>query len=217
MEPANKGQKYPAEVLTQEEVRRLIRACSGCAPTGVRNRALIAVLYRAGLRVSEGLDLRPKDVDREAGVVRVLHGKGDKARTVGMDPEAFALLERWLDRRAALGINGHATVFCTLKGGRLSSSYVRQLLPRLARKAGVEKRVHAHGLRHTMAAELRREGVDIEIIRRQLGHTSLATTARYLQHLEPGAVIETMATRTWDARRTAMITHCVAPLPHPPK
>lgn len=191
--------KRPIEILTPEEVRELIRACSGRAPTGIRNRALIAVLYRAGLRIAEALDLHPKDLDRKAGTIRVLHGKGDKARTVGMDPEAFALVERWLDTRAGRGINGRATVFCTLKGGRLKSQYVQVLLPRLARKAGVEKRVHAHGFRHTMAAELRREGVDIEIIRRQLGHSSLATTARYLQHLAPEAVRETMAARSWDA------------------
>lgn len=191
--------KRPIEILTPEEVRKLIRACSGRAPTGIRNRALIAVLYRAGLRIAEALDLYPKDLDREHGTIRVLHGKGDKARTVGMDPEAFALVERWLDARAARGINGRAPVFCTLKGGHLKHSYVQVMLPRLARKAGVEKRVHAHGFRHTMAAELAREGVAVNVISKQLGHSSIATTARYLDHVAPEAVVETMAARTWDA------------------
>jgi site-specific recombinase XerD len=193
------SRKRPIEILTRAEVWALIKVCSSRYPTGIRNRALIAVLYRAGLRLAEALDLRPKDLDREQGTIRVLHGKGDKARTVGMDPEAFALVERWLDARAARGINGRATVFCTLRGGHLKHSYVQALFPRLARKAGVEKRVHAHGFRHTMAVEMRREGVDIEIIRRQLGHTSLEMTARYLQHLAPEEVVEAMTARSWDA------------------
>lgn len=195
--PANAGKRYPAEVLTPDEVRRLMRAPSSRAPTGVRNRALIVVLYRAGLRVAEALALMPKDIDRDAGSVRVLHGKGDKARTVGMDPEAFALLERWLDVRAARGINGRAPIFCTLGGGQLKSAYVRALLPRLAAKAGIDKRVHAHGLRHTMAAEMRAEGQDIGVISKALGHSSIATTARYLDHVAPVAVIDAMRTRPW--------------------
>ena len=69
--------------------------------------------------------------------------------------------------------------------------------PRLARKAGLEKRVHAHGFRHSHAAQLRAEGVDIGIISKQLGHQSIATTARYLDHIAPLAVIDTMRKRVW--------------------
>ena len=189
--------KYPPEILTNEEVCALLSACSTKAPTGVRNRALIAVLYRGGLRISEVLDLAPKDIDARKGAIRVLHGKGDRARTVGLDAGALALLQRWLDVRSGLGVNGRCPVFCTLKGAPLSDAYVRRLLPRLARKAGIEKRVHAHGLRHTHAAQLRAEGIDIGIISRQLGHASIGTTARYLDHIAPLAVIETMQKRDW--------------------
>lgn len=195
-----KGQKFPPEILSPDEVQRLLRAPSGRAPTGIRNRALVVVLYRSGLRCAEALDLMPKDIDRETGALRVLHGKGDKSRTVGMDPGAFAILERWLDVRDARGIGGKAPVFCTLAGGPLSGAYVRALLARLGKKAGIEKRVHAHGLRHTMAAELRAEGVDIGLISKQLGHASIATTARYLDHVAPTEVIEVMAARTWRAK-----------------
>src|SRR5664279_3617008 len=114
--PGNKGRKFPAEVLTEAEVASLLRACSSKAPTGIRNRALIAALYRGGLRISEALALFPKDVDATAGTITVLHGKGDKRRTIGLDAGAFAVLARWLDRRAALGINGRYRIFCTLKG-----------------------------------------------------------------------------------------------------
>ena len=189
--------KYPVETLTNEEVTRLIKACSNRAPTGIRNRAMIVVLYRGGLRIAEVLALLPKDLDSESGTVRVLQGKGGKARTIGMDPVAFSVLDRWLEVRAKRGINGRSPLFCTLNGRPMSRDYVRALLPRLARKAGIEKRVHAHGLRHTHAAQLAAEGVPLNIIQRQLGHSNAATTSRYLDHIAPQQVIEAMRDRTW--------------------
>ncbi len=198
LEPSNKGQRYPAEVLAPDEVRALLRACSSRAPTGIRSRALLVVLYRGGLRISEALALKLKDLDGAAGTIRVLHGKGDRARTVGLDPTAFSVVERWLDHRAALGINSRALLFCTLRGKPLATAYVRTLLPRLAKRAGIEKRVHAHGLRHTHAAELAREGVPVNVIQAQLGHSSLATTDRYIRHLAPEELIKVMRERTWE-------------------
>lgn len=197
MVPANKGKRFPPEILIPDEVKRLINACSRRAPTGIRNWAMVGMMYRAGLRISETLALRPKDIDRDAGTVRVLHGKGDKSRTVGVDVTALALLDRWMDKRAAMGIKPGAPVFCTLAGAQMSSAYIRVLLPRLGRKAAISKRVHAHGLRHTMAAELRAEGTDIAIISKQLGHSSIATTAKYLDHIAPQQVIDTMRQREW--------------------
>lgn len=196
-QPANAGRRYPAEILTADEVRAVIRACSGRSASGIRNRALITVLYRGGLRIAEALSLYPKDVDREAGTVTVLHGKGDKRRTVGLDPGAFAQLERWMDKRAELDLNGRQPLFCTLGGGAMKSSYIRMLLPRLAAKAGVERRVHAHGLRHAHAGELAMEGMPLHLIRDQLGHSSLATTDRYLRQIAPTQLVKAMQTRTW--------------------
>jgi site-specific recombinase XerD len=114
-----------------------------------------------------------------------------------MDPAAFALLERWMDRRRALGLSGRRPVFCTLAGEPLDSSYVRRLLPRLAAKAGVEKRVHPHGLRHAHAAELAAEGVPVNVVQQQLGHGSLATTDRYLRHIAPAERVAAMRAREW--------------------
>ena len=110
---------------------------------------------------------------------------------------AGAFVERWLEVRSELGMNGTYPIFCTLAGARMGDAYIRVLLPRLGRKAGIEKRVHAHGLRHTHAAQLRVEGVDIGIISKQLGHRSIATTAHYLDHIAPQQVIEAMRTRVW--------------------
>jgi site-specific recombinase XerD len=161
-------------VLSEPEAIALIRACSARAPTGIRNRALIAVLWRCGLRISEALALEPRDVNPEVSTIRVRHGKGDKSRTVGVDVQTAALLQRWLDRRRTLRVGAWAPVFCTLRGGRVDTSYVRRLLPRLARKGGVDRRVHA------------------------LGHSSLAVTDRYLRDVAPMHVIETMRARRWD-------------------
>ncbi len=197
-EPANKGQTFPPEILTPDEVRALINAASNRAPTGIRNRALIAIMYRGGLRLAEALALRPKDLDVDRGSVTVLHGKGDRHRVVGLDPGAFAIVTRWLDGRAARGIGGRAPLFCTLQGNPLHQSYVRTTLPRLAKRAGIEKRVHPHGLRHTHSFELMMEGVPVPVIQQQLGHASLATTDRYLRHIVPKDVVETMQRREWE-------------------
>lgn len=194
-EPGNKGKKYPAEPLARSEVEALIKTCSKRAPTGVRNAALISLLWRSGLRISEALSLKPKDIDTERQSLRVLFGKGQKSRTVGLDSLAAASIGRWLDRRAQLGINGHAPLFCTLKGKTVRANYVRELLPRLARRAGIEKRVHPHGLRHTFAFELANERMPIHYIQAALGHSSLATTDRYIRHVAAADVVEMMAGR----------------------
>ena len=82
-------------------------------------------------------------------------------------------------------------------GGGLAQSYVRQLLPRLAKHAGIQKRVHAHGLRHSFAAGLMAEGVPVNVISAALSHSSVATTAVYLDHIQPQAVVDTLTAREW--------------------
>ena len=195
--PPNKGHKYPAEPLTEAEVAALLRQCSARAPTGVRNRAMLVVMYRGGLRIGETLALFPKDVDRDAGTVRILSGKGKKARVVGLDPAAFAFIERWLDVRKRHRLTGRKPLFCTLQGKPISAPYVRMMLARIAAKAGIDKRVHPHGLRHTHTLELASEGTPINTIQLQLGHGNASTTSSYIQKLSPQVVIETMWRRTW--------------------
>ena len=193
--PPNKGRKLPPELLTADDVRALLAACSTTAPTGRRNRALLAVLYRAGLRLEEALSLTPDGVDVEAGVLHV--GRRGTGRVAGIDPGALALVEAWVMARSALGLPDDAPLFCTLTGGPLHPAYVRQLLPRLAAKAGIEKRVHAQGLRHTHAAELAAEGLPVEVIQAQLGHESLASTDRYLKRIPRTDRIGALQRRQW--------------------
>lgn len=202
----NLGRSFPVEVLSTEEVLALMRACSSRAPTGVRNRALIAVLYRAGLRCAEALALRPRDVDLVGGAVTVVSGKGGKYRVVGLDQGGADVIGLWVARRRELGLHGNSALFCTLHGAPVKSGYVRALLPRLAARAGIDKRVHAHGLRHTHAFELATEGTPMPIIQRQLGHTHLVTTARYLDHVAPAQVLDAMHGRVWNANGHADLT-----------
>jgi integrase/recombinase XerD len=194
-EPApNKGQKYPAEPLTPGEVAAILGECSRRAPTGIRNRALLTLLYRSGLRVSEILALRPADVDPAKHSIRLLDTKSGMAQTRGFHPSADDALARWLDTRKALGIGNHGRrLFCTLDGGPLSDDYVRGLLHRLGAKAGVDKRVHPHGLRHTFAVELEAAGTPVTTISKLLGHSSVAVTARYLDHLTNGQAVSALS------------------------
>jgi site-specific recombinase XerD len=95
------------------------------------------------------------------------------------------LAPRWLDRRKTLGPDGRRRLFCTLDGRPPSPCHVRALLPRLACKAGIDERVHPHGLRRTMSCELMMEGVPVPIMQRRFGHASLATTQRCLATSPP--------------------------------
>jgi integrase len=223
------GADMSARPLTEAEVVALLRACSTRTPSGKRNRALLEVLWRGGVRVGEavGRDFRPRqpdgsqvtarrypglfprDVDVQSGLVRITYGKGNarepyKPRTVAIDPGACAAVQVWLDERRRLGIPPTVQLFCTISAdehryGRqwrpLQPVYVRNLLKRLARVAELDARVHPHGLRHTMAFEMAMEGQPINLIQQQLGHSSLATTGRYIQHIAPQLLAKTVAQR----------------------
>ena len=143
----NAGRKYPAESLTPAEVGAIIGQCSRRVPTGIRNRALLTLLYRSGLRVSEVLAPRPSDVNMGKHSIRLLGTMSGQVQTRGFRPSADDALARWIDTRKALGIGGHCKLFCTLAGTPLSDDYVRGLLRRLGAKGGISKRVHPHGLR----------------------------------------------------------------------
>lgn len=191
-----KGKTFDVDPLRREEVMQLIRACSHRSDTGIRNAAIVATLYRSGIRCSELLDLRPRDIDEASGHLTVQHGKGDKRRTVGIDEDALTLIRRWGDRRRRRGIGHHRPLFCTLEGGRIDSAYIRELLPRLGKAAGIDRRVHAHALRHAHAYELAvMEKLPLPVIQQQLGHSSAAVTSIYLQHVAPADVIAAIGAR----------------------
>jgi integrase/recombinase XerD len=209
--------RRPPEALKPEEAVAIIRKCSRRAPTGIRNAALFALLYSGGLRLGEALALRPSDVDHEHCTVHVRHGKGDKDRLVKIGPQACAYLERWLEKRRQLGLSRRrqpsptefddkgrpvtaSHIFTTLAGDRvINPRYVREALKRAAERAGIDKHVHPHGLRHTLAAQLANEGVPVHHIQEQLGHASLNTTAVYLKRIAPKERLDAIAGHTWAA------------------
>jgi integrase len=196
--PANAGRVFPPEPLTTEEALRLIDQCGG-GKVGDRNRALIILMWRTGLRVHEALLLRPHHVDFDNGTVTVLRGKGGKRRTSGIDPWALEQLQQWADRRATLNIPVGSPFICAVmrgsEGNPVHPAFARALLTRLGRQAGIEKRCHPHGLRHTHACDLVREGVSVHLIQRQLGHSDLGMTARYLAGIAPEEVVQAMQLR----------------------
>jgi site-specific recombinase XerD len=186
----NRGGEYPAEPLTQDEVQRLLSACNH-GVTGIRNRALLTLMVRSGLRVSEVLALTPSQVNMNSHSIRLKATKSGKPQTRGYHPSADDALGRWMDARAKLDVK-NAKLFCTLDGSPVSDDYVRGMLKRLAAKAGIDKRVHPHGLRHTFAVELEAQGLPVSRISKLLGHSSIAVTARYLDHLTNGEAVEAL-------------------------
>lgn len=194
-----KSTKLPPEVYTPLEIRQLITACGKRSSSGLRNAALIATLFGTGLRISEALALKPVDVDLVAGTVRVIHGKGDKFRVVALDSDCQATLEIWLQRRKAIGLNGREPIFCNISknvfGGSIKDSYIRVMLPRLGKRAGINKRIHAHGMRHSLAAQMSSEGTILTTISSQLGHSSVAVTDKYLQKVSAHKLVEAMRSK----------------------
>lgn len=194
--PPNFGHTYPPEVMTPEEMYRLLDVIPSHR-VGCRDRALIAVLWRTGLRISEALSLMPRDLHPDTGWIRVRTGKSPG--TVGMDPWGWTQLDTWLAQRARLGIGENSPVFCVATGKtmgeRWSPAGFRQGLKKYSSKAGITRRVHPHGFRHTLAAELVAEGVGLLDIQRQLRHTSLAHTAAYLTSIAPAETVNVMRRR----------------------
>jgi len=198
---SRRPRKLDADLLDSQEVERLVAQCSRRAPTGLRNRALLVLGYRAGLRCQEALDLLVKDIDFDRSVITVRNGKGGRMRRIGMDAGTAAVLQRWLEARAKLPISRSAPLLCTLDGGAVDGSYVRHLMRRLRRKAGVEKRCHYHGLRHFMACSLIREGAALTTVQALLGHASAATTSIYLSRLGSDEAVEFARERRWEPPR----------------
>jgi site-specific recombinase XerD len=193
--PRNKGLRYPADPPTVDEIVAVMRHAAQDRH-GFRLRAVIVVLWRAGLRVQEALALTEHDLDARRGSMLVRHGKGGRRREVGMDEWGWEQLRPWLSARAGLPVG---PLFCIIDGptrGRpWSGAAVRSEFRRITVRAGVRRRFAPHQLRHAHALELAREGVPLNIIQRQLGHANLGTTSIYLQGIDPEEIITAVRMR----------------------
>jgi integrase len=194
--PRNKGLRDPADPPRVEEIIAVMRH-AGPGVHGDRTRGLIAVLWRSGLRIAEALDLRESDLDERRGALLVRHGKGGKRREVGMDDWGWEQLRPWIGERQQMPIG---RLFCVIEGptsGRpWAPGAVRTHLRRIGVEPGVRRRFAPHQLRHAHAVEMAREGVPLNVIQRQLGHTDLGVTSVYLQGIDNAEIINTIHART---------------------
>lgn len=169
------------KALTSEEVEALLARPNLDAPTGLRNRVALELMVRAGLRASEvcGLhlrDWRPRDHQLH---LRADVAKGGREAYLPLEPEIEALLERWKAVRRQYAA-GEPWLLTTLKGGPVSRHYLWEMTSRYARRAGIERPVWPHALRHTHATELLRDGFDVREVQALMRHEDLRTTAIYL-------------------------------------
>jgi integrase/recombinase XerD len=166
--------------LSPGEAERLIEAAGGVSPRALRDRALVELLYGAGLRVSEAVGLERGGVDLDDRLVRVV-GKGGKERIVPVGRQAVEALRRYLERgRPFLDRRRRPELFLNAKGGALTRSGAFLILRRLAAAAGLEPgRVHPHLLRHSFATHLLEGGADLRSVQEMLGHADLSTTELY--------------------------------------
>jgi integrase/recombinase XerD len=174
-----KNRRLP-RTLSPSEAERLIDAAAGTTPRSLRDRALVELLYGAGLRVSEAVGLGKTDVQLDQRLVRAT-GKGGKERVVPLGRPAADALRRYLSRgRPHLDRRHRPELFLNAQGGGLTRAGVFLVLRRLAEQAGLEpERVHPHLLRHSFATHLLEGGADLRSVQEMLGHADLATTELY--------------------------------------
>lgn len=166
--------------LPVDEVARLLEAPEEGTPVGLRDRALLELLYGSGLRVSELVGLDVDDVDLEEGAVRVL-GKGGKEREVPVGRFGREAVEAYLTRArpAFVAAASRGALFLNRRGGRLTRQSVNRMLAAQVKAAGIERRVTPHSLRHSFATHLLEGGADVRVVQELLGHASVATTQVY--------------------------------------
>lgn len=187
-------QKKLPDFLSEEELATLLAQPNPQTQTGTRNRAILEVMARAGLRLGEVVSLRPGDINWVDGEIKVVNGKGAKSRVVPVHPDTVDLLRRWDEKRPKHSRYFFCTISKDAEGKRLFERYIDQMVKRYADRAGIQEvddrngkpryKVHPHTLRHSFATHLLRHGLTLADVRDILGHESLSTTSIYL-HSDP--------------------------------
>jgi integrase/recombinase XerD len=174
--------------LRLDEVEKLLELPDQTTPLGLRDRAMLEVLYSTGLRVSELTSLRVMDLDTKVGCVRCI-GKGDKERIVPVGRKALAIVEKYLrdGRTALIGTtrgNQGSYLFVNRRGGRISRVGVWKIFSSYGRKAGLRVPLTPHMLRHSFATHLLERGADLRSVQLMLGHSDISTTQIYTHVVE---------------------------------
>ena len=175
-----KKEMHLPDVLSIEEIDRMIAQIDMSKSESHRNRAIIEMLYGSGLRVSELVNLRLSDMYLPEGYLRIT-GKGNKQRLVPVSPVAVEWFGYWMQDRSALDIKLEATdiAFLNRYGRQLTRAMIFTIIKTLAREAGIQKTISPHTLRHSFATHLLQNGADLRIIQQLLGHESISTTEIY--------------------------------------
>ena len=174
--------RYLPSVLSVEEVDAIMQSVDLSSWRGLRDRALLEVLYGCGLRVSEAVGLRWRDIFENDAFVRVV-GKGDKQRLVPIGDEALAALAAYRSSCPAPDDDTDDTVFLNKDGRPLSRTSVFNLVKRQAILAGIHKEISPHTFRHSFATHMIENGADLRVVQEMLGHESILTTEIYT-HIE---------------------------------
>jgi len=189
-----KVEKTLPTTLTVDEAFRLMESpnrvsekpVEGLRKKGLRDRAILELLYSSGLRVSELVGLNSNQLDLDLGIVRVM-GKGRKERIVPVGVKAIEATKSYLEERGM--VRGDGPIFVNSLGGRLTARSVGRLIKKYTKHSGIFRKVSPHSLRHTFATHLLDAGADIREIQEMLGHSSLSTTQRYT-HVSMGKLME---------------------------
>jgi integrase/recombinase XerD len=166
--------------LTEEDVENLLAAPRAEKALGLRDRAMLETLYASGLRVSELVALKLRQVSQDMGVVRVV-GKGSKERLVPLGEEAIAWIRQYLKEARPELLGGRAAddLFVTARGSAMTRQMFWHLLRRYAAQAGLKKSISPHTLRHAFATHLLNHGADLRVVQLLLGHSDISTTQIY--------------------------------------
>ena len=181
--PPKLGEKLP-DTLSIDEVGMLLDACPDETPTQLRDKALLEILYATGARISEVLALVVDDIAETRDFIKVT-GKGDKQRVVPVGGAAQRALEAYLVRgRPALSAGKSHAVFLNKRGGALSRQSAWTIIKDAASRAGLDKEISPHTMRHSFATHLLEGGADVRTVQELLGHASVTTTQIYT-HVTP--------------------------------
>ncbi|MDK0681503.1 tyrosine-type recombinase/integrase [Clostridium perfringens] len=171
------GRKIP-EVLTIEEQKQLLNIFNIRYFNSRRNKVMIELFLCTGLRLSEMLDLQWKDINLMSGQLKVVQGKGKKDRILWINEEMLNILRNWkIEQSNKYGVVD--LVFCSRNKKRLDDKGIRKMIETYSIKAGINKHITPHTLRHTYATDLLRETKNIRLVQKALGHADLSTTMIY--------------------------------------
>jgi integrase/recombinase XerD len=166
-------------VLTEDEQELLLEQMNPRYPTGERNQTMLRLMLNTGLRLAEVTALKWRDINLTTGKLMVRQGKGAKDRTLWVAEADIDRLRSWRERQATACAGTYKHVFTTLEGKPLGHRYVQRMVKRYAAKAGINKNISPHTLRHSFATDLYRETSKIRLVQKVLGHSDLSTTMIY--------------------------------------